>query len=112
MTPVRRLSHGTPQRPRQTTWVPLGVSVASFLSKKTRNFPASVCPDKAVVAVAGRDLFFGAAGGSDASDRAFKAMGSAVIDITPGDRFELIARQTSASTKYIAAHELTRVAHI
>jgi hypothetical protein len=43
---------------------------------------------------------------------AFEAIGSAVIDITPGDRFELIARQTSASTKNIAAHELTWDAHI
>jgi hypothetical protein len=55
------------------------------------------------LAVAGRDrsLFFGTARESDA-----------VIDITPGDRFELIARQTSASTKNIAAHELTWDAHI
>jgi hypothetical protein len=37
---------------------------------------------------------------------AFKAIGSAVIDITPGTRFGLIARQTSASIKNIAAHAL------
>ena len=31
----------------------------------------------------------------------------AVIDVTPGDYFEVIARQTSASTKNVAADELT-----
>ena len=33
--------------------------------------------------------------------------GSAVVEVRPGDHFELIARQTSSSTKSIAADELT-----
>jgi hypothetical protein len=37
-------------------------------------------------------------------------IGSAVVDLTPGDYFELIARQTSGSTKYVAADELTWLA--
>ena len=36
-----------------------------------------------------------------------QGIGSAVVDITPGDYFELIARQTSASTKNVTADELT-----
>ena len=34
-------------------------------------------------------------------------IGSAVVDVTPGDYFELIARQTSGATKNVAADELT-----
>jgi hypothetical protein len=30
-----------------------------------------------------------------------------VVDVTPGDYFELIARQTSGSTKNVAVNELT-----
>jgi len=36
-----------------------------------------------------------------------QSIGSAVVDVTPGDYFELIARQTSGSTKNVAADELT-----
>jgi hypothetical protein len=36
-----------------------------------------------------------------------QSIGTAVVDVTPGDYFELIARQTSASTKNVAADELT-----
>lgn len=36
-----------------------------------------------------------------------QGIGSAVVDVTPRDHFELIARQTSASTKNVAADELT-----
>ena len=32
---------------------------------------------------------------------------SAVVQVTPGDYFELIVRQTSGSTKNVAADELT-----
>ena len=35
-----------------------------------------------------------------------QGIGSAVVDVTLGDCFELIARQTSASTKNLAADEL------
>ena len=41
------------------------------------------------------------------SDAGVRNIGSAVIDVTPGDYFELIARQTSGSTKNVAADELT-----
>jgi hypothetical protein len=34
-------------------------------------------------------------------------LGSAVVDVTPGDYFELIVRQTSGSTRNVAANELT-----
>ena len=34
-------------------------------------------------------------------------IGSAVVDVTPRDHFEPIARQTSSSTKNVAANELT-----
>jgi hypothetical protein len=36
-----------------------------------------------------------------------QGIGSAVVDVTPGGDFEFIARQTSASTKNVAADELT-----
>jgi hypothetical protein len=35
-----------------------------------------------------------------------QSIGSTVVDVTPGNYFEL-ARQTSGSTKYVAADELT-----
>ena len=53
------------------------------------------------------DKFFGAAKESDAGDAGVQGIGSAVVDVTPGDDFELIAHQTSASTKKVAADELT-----
>ncbi len=36
-----------------------------------------------------------------------QSIGSAVIDVAPGDHFELVARQTSGGTKNVAAGELT-----
>jgi hypothetical protein len=36
-----------------------------------------------------------------------QGIGSAVVDVTPGDYFELIARQTSDLAKNVAADELT-----
>jgi hypothetical protein len=36
-----------------------------------------------------------------------QSIGSAVVHVTPGDYFQLIARQTSGSTKNVAADELT-----
>jgi hypothetical protein len=36
-----------------------------------------------------------------------QGIGSAVVEVTPGDYFEFIARQTSASTNNVAADELT-----
>jgi hypothetical protein len=52
-------------------------------------------------------LFFGTAKESDEGDAGVQGIGSAVVDVTPGDYFELIALQTSASTKNVAANELT-----
>jgi hypothetical protein len=52
-------------------------------------------------------LFFGTAKESDQGDAGVQSIGSAVVDVTPGDYFEPIARQTSASTKNVAADELT-----
>ena len=52
-------------------------------------------------------LFFGAAKESDEGDAGVQSIGSAVVDVTPGDYFELLARQTSASPKNVAADELT-----
>jgi len=54
-------------------------------------------------------LFFGMARESDEGDAGVQGIGSAVVDVAPGDYFELIARQTSASTKNVAADELTYV---
>jgi hypothetical protein len=36
-----------------------------------------------------------------------QSLGSGVVEVTPGDYFELVARQTSASTKNVAADEFT-----
>jgi hypothetical protein len=36
-------------------------------------------------------------------DAGVQSIGSAVVDVTPGDYFELVARQTSAATKNVAA---------
>jgi hypothetical protein len=55
-------------------------------------------------------LFFGAARESDEGDAGVQSMGSAVFEVTPGDDFELIARQTAGSAKNVAADELTRSA--
>jgi hypothetical protein len=52
-------------------------------------------------------LFFGTAKESDEGDAGVQSIGSAVVNVTPGDYFELIARQTSGSTKNVAADELT-----
>ena len=52
-------------------------------------------------------LFFGMARESDEGDAGVQGIGSAVVDVAPGDYFELMARQTSASTKNVAADELT-----
>ena len=52
-------------------------------------------------------LFFGAAKESDVGDAGIQSIGTAVVDVTAGDYFELIARQTSGATKNVAANELT-----
>jgi hypothetical protein len=52
-------------------------------------------------------LFFGAAKESDAGDSGLQNASTAVVEVTAGDYFELIARQTSGSTKNVAADELT-----
>lgn len=54
--------------------------------------------------------FFGAARESDEGDAGAQGIGSAVVDVTPGDYFELIAHQTSGATKNVAAEELTWLA--
>jgi hypothetical protein len=36
-----------------------------------------------------------------------QSIGSAVVDVTPGDYFEFIAQQTSGSSKSVAANEHT-----
>jgi hypothetical protein len=36
-----------------------------------------------------------------------QSIGTSVVEVTPSDHFELIARQTSGSTKNVAADELT-----
>jgi hypothetical protein len=36
-----------------------------------------------------------------------QSIGGAVVNVTPSDHFELIARQTSSATKNAAADELT-----
>jgi hypothetical protein len=52
-------------------------------------------------------LWFGAAKEGDAGHSGVQSIGSAVVDVTPGDYFEIIVRQTSGSTKNVAADELT-----
>ena len=52
-------------------------------------------------------LFFGTVKASDEGDAGVQSIDSAVVDVTPGDYSELIARQTSGSTKNVAADELT-----
>ena len=54
-----------------------------------------------------RRLLFGTSGEGDEDDAGVQSIGSAVIDVAGGDYFELIARQTSGSTKDVAANELT-----
>ena len=46
-------------------------------------------------------LFFGSAKESDEGDAGVQSISSAVVDVTPGDYFELIARQTSGSIKNV-----------
>ena len=46
-------------------------------------------------------------GGGDEGDAGVQGISSAVVDVTPGNYFELIARQASGSTKNVAADELT-----
>lgn len=55
-------------------------------------------------------LFFGTAKESDAGDAGVQNVGTAVVNVTAGDDFELIARQTSGATKNVAADELTWLA--
>ena len=52
-------------------------------------------------------LFFGAAKESDAGDSGLQNASTAVVEVIVGDYFELIVRQTSGSTKNVAADELT-----
>ena len=52
-------------------------------------------------------LFFGTARESDEGDAGVQSIGTGVVNVTPGGYFELVARQTSASTKNVAADELT-----
>jgi hypothetical protein len=52
-------------------------------------------------------LFFGTAEESDAGDSGVQSIGTSVVNVTPGDYLELIARQTSSSTMNVAADELT-----
>jgi hypothetical protein len=44
---------------------------------------------------------------SDQGDASVQSLGSAVVDVTAGEYFELIARQSSGATKNVAADELT-----
>jgi hypothetical protein len=44
-------------------------------------------------------LFFGTAKESDQGDAGVQSIGSAVVDVTPGDYFEFVARQTSGSPR-------------
>jgi hypothetical protein len=55
-------------------------------------------------------LFFGMGSESNEGDAGVQSIGSAVVNVTPGDYFELIARQTSGATKNVAADELTWLA--
>jgi predicted cupin superfamily sugar epimerase len=52
-------------------------------------------------------LFFGTAKESENGDSGVQGIGAGVVEVTAGDYFELIARQTSASAKNVAADELT-----
>jgi hypothetical protein len=52
-------------------------------------------------------LFFGTGRESNEGDAGVQSIGSAVVDVTPGDHFEVIGHQTSGSTKNVAADELT-----
>jgi hypothetical protein len=54
-----------------------------------------------------RGLFFGMGRKSDEGAAGVQSLGTGVVDVTPGDYFELIAGQTSGSTKNAAADELT-----
>jgi hypothetical protein len=54
-------------------------------------------------------LFFGTAKESDEADSGRQGIGTGVVELTRGNHFERIARQTSASTKN-AADQLTRFA--
>jgi hypothetical protein len=52
-------------------------------------------------------LFFGTAKESDQGDAGVQSIGRGVVNVTPGDYLEFIARQTSGATKNVAADELT-----
>jgi hypothetical protein len=52
-------------------------------------------------------LFFGTAKESDQGDSGIQNIGTGVVNPIPGDYFELIVRQTSGSTRNVAANELT-----
>ena len=54
-------------------------------------------------------LFLGTAKESDHGDSGVQSIGTGVVNVTPGDSFELIARQTSGSTMNVADEELTRL---
>jgi hypothetical protein len=51
--------------------------------------------------------FYSTAPAQRPSDTGAQGIGSAVIDVMPGDYIGLIARQTSGTTKHVAADELT-----
>jgi hypothetical protein len=57
-----------------------------------------------------RSLFFGMAKESDEGDAGVQSIGGAIVDVTPGDYVELVARQTYGSAKNVAADELTWLA--
>jgi hypothetical protein len=60
------------------------------------------CPSSARSATPGTTPWRGEGG--------VQSIGTGVVDVTPGDYFELIARQTSGATKNVAADELTWLA--
>jgi hypothetical protein len=52
-------------------------------------------------------LFYGMGRESDEGDAGVQSIGSAAVNVSPGDYFELIARQTSGAARNVAADELT-----
>ena len=52
-------------------------------------------------------LFFGTAKESDQGGSGVQSIGTGVVNVTPGEYFELIFRQTSGAAKNAAANELT-----
>ena len=51
--------------------------------------------------------FFGMVRESDEGDAGVQGIGSAVVDVVPGDHFELIARHTAGATRNVAGNKLT-----